>query len=141
MDWRWNILKPIKFSYYGPTFLVSFTANIFNVYPPSIFSQCDLRIPQAKKTFQANLSCLFVLLRQSLVHNFQNSSYILTRYVPILSMYLLQIGYQELRMHFKICLSFMQVPRSVSKNPGNLDQYNCLINLFFSFLLLKVLVH
>ena len=41
-------------------------------------------------------------------------------------------------MHFiKNCLSFIWVPRSVSKNPGNLDQLNnCLINLF-SFLLLK----
>lgn len=46
-------------SYYGPTFLVSFTANIFNVYPPNIFSQCDLRIPQAKKTFQGKF-ILFV---------------------------------------------------------------------------------
>lgn len=39
-------------SCYGPTFLASFTANSFNVYSPNIFSQCDLRIPQAKKTFQ-----------------------------------------------------------------------------------------
>lgn len=45
-------------SYYGPTFLASFTANIFNVYPPNIFSQCDLRIPH-KKTFQGKF-ILFV---------------------------------------------------------------------------------
>lgn len=75
----WNPLSCLLWSY----FLASFTTNSFNVYSPNIFSQCDLRIPQAKKTFQGKF-ILFVHLRQSLVHNFQNSSYILTSYVPIL---------------------------------------------------------